>query len=87
MNFKRTKINCVSFLTIFFNFYYQIEIANLQKEVQEKHQLLCQAVKAMELEEEEHKKYVSSKEEQLNMCQQELEDLRLQLQVINLKFS
>lgn len=40
----------------------------------------------MELEEEEHKKYVSSKDEQLNMCQQELEDLRLQLQVIKKYF-
>ncbi|XP_074031139.1 uncharacterized protein isoform X3 [Leptinotarsa decemlineata] len=58
----------------------QVEYSNLQKEVQEKHELLCQAVKAMELEDEEHKKYVASKEEQLNMCQQELEDLRMQLQ-------
>ncbi|KAG5878661.1 hypothetical protein JTB14_015596 [Gonioctena quinquepunctata] len=58
----------------------QVEYSNLQKEVQEKHELLCQAVKAMELEDEVHKKYVSSKEEQLNMVQQELEDLRMQLQ-------
>lgn len=58
-----------------------MEVTNLQKEVQSKHDLLCQAVKAMELEEEEHKKSLCSKEEQLNMCQRELEDLRLQLQV------
>ncbi|KAJ8961270.1 hypothetical protein NQ318_008955 [Aromia moschata] len=58
----------------------QVEIANLQKEVQEKHELLCQAVKAMELEDEEHKKFVASKEEQLRTYQQELEDLRMQLQ-------
>ncbi|CAG9825057.1 unnamed protein product [Phaedon cochleariae] len=58
----------------------QVEFGNLQKELDEKHDLLCQAVKAMELEEEEHKKYVSSKDDQLSMCQQELEDLRMQLQ-------
>lgn len=58
-----------------------MEIANLQKEVQEKHELLCQAVKAMELEDEEHKKFVTLKEDELQQYQQELEDLRNQLQV------
>ncbi|XP_018567218.1 centrosomin isoform X2 [Anoplophora glabripennis] len=58
----------------------QVEIANLQKEVQEKHELLCQAVKAMELEDEEHKKFLVLKEDELQQYQQELEDLRNQLQ-------
>ncbi|KAJ8968713.1 hypothetical protein NQ314_002168 [Rhamnusium bicolor] len=57
-----------------------VEIANLQKEVQEKHELLCQAVKAMELEDEEHKKFIALKEDQLSQYQQELDDVRIQLQ-------
>ncbi|CAH1965736.1 unnamed protein product [Acanthoscelides obtectus] len=59
----------------------QVELANLKKEVQEKHELLCQAARALELEDDEHKKYIASKEQELNMCQQELEELRLQLQL------
>lgn len=50
--------------------------------MQEKHELLCQAVKAMELEDEEHKKFVALKEDELQQYQQEVEDLRNQLQVI-----
>ncbi|CAH0557268.1 unnamed protein product [Brassicogethes aeneus] len=57
----------------------KVEIANLQKDLQEKHDLLCQAVKAIELEDEEHKKYLQIKEDQLNQCYQELEELKLQL--------
>nr|CAI5857067.1 unnamed protein product [Callosobruchus analis] len=59
----------------------QVELANLKKEVQDKHELLCQAARALELQEEEHKKYIASKEQEWNMCQQELEELRLQLQL------
>ncbi|VEN38231.1 unnamed protein product [Callosobruchus maculatus] len=59
----------------------QVELANLKKEVQDKHELLCQAAKALELQEEEHKKYIASKEQEWNMCQQELEELRVQLQL------
>jgi len=58
----------------------QVEIANLQKEVKEKHELLCQAVKAMELEEDEHKKYSQCKEDEMAQLQQDMEDLRTQLQ-------
>nr|CAH7722824.1 unnamed protein product [Callosobruchus chinensis] len=58
----------------------QVELANLKKEVQDKHELLCQAARALELQEEEHKKYIANKEQEWNMCQQELEELRLQLQ-------
>ncbi|EFA01271.1 centrosomin isoform X3 [Tribolium castaneum] len=56
-----------------------VEVESLRKEVQEKHDLLCQAVKAMELEDEEHKKLVTEKEEMLTECQQEIEDLKTQL--------
>ncbi|XP_076270069.1 centrosomin-like isoform X2 [Rhynchophorus ferrugineus] len=59
----------------------QVEIANLQKEAKEKHDLLCQAVKAMELEEEEHRKYSQKKDQELEMLQQEMADLKLQMQV------
>lgn len=58
-----------------------MEIAILQKELQEKHDLLCQAVKAMELEEEEHKKFLEQKETQLTKYEQQIEDLRSQLTV------
>ncbi|XP_060518754.1 centrosomin isoform X2 [Cylas formicarius] len=61
------------------NIEFQMEIANLQKEVREKHELLCQAVKAMELEDEEHKKYSQHKEQQALEMRQELEELRTQL--------
>ncbi|CAH1236601.1 unnamed protein product [Diabrotica balteata] len=60
----------------------QVDYANLKKEIEEKQDLLCQAVKAIELEDEEHKKYVADKEDQIAMFQQEIEDLRTQLQDI-----
>ncbi|XP_056646795.1 centrosomin isoform X2 [Diorhabda sublineata] len=60
----------------------QVDYANLKKEMEEKQDLLCQAVKAMELQDEEHKKYAAEKEYQLNMYKQEQEDLRVQLQDI-----
>ncbi|XP_044266519.1 centrosomin-like isoform X2 [Tribolium madens] len=56
-----------------------VEVESLRKEVQEKHDLLCQAVKAMELEDEEHKKLVTEKEEMLTEAHQEIEDLKSQL--------
>ncbi|XP_057669944.1 centrosomin isoform X8 [Diorhabda carinulata] len=59
----------------------QVDYANLKKEMEEKQDLLCQAVKAMELQDEEHKKYAAEKEYQLNMYKQEQEDLRVQLQI------
>ncbi|XP_030752474.1 centrosomin-like isoform X3 [Sitophilus oryzae] len=59
----------------------QVEIANLQKDVKEKHDLFSQAVKALELEEEEYRKYKQRKEDQLVMLQQEVEELRLQMEV------
>ncbi|KAL1494277.1 hypothetical protein ABEB36_009901 [Hypothenemus hampei] len=58
----------------------QVEIGNLQKEVKEKHELLCQAVKAMEVLEDEQKKYSQNKEEQIEKLNQEIEDLRNQMQ-------
>lgn len=62
----------------------KVEVENLRKENQEKQDLLCQAVKAMELMDEEHKKYIANKEDEFQMCQQELEDLRIQLHVSKL---
>ncbi|XP_068905231.1 centrosomin isoform X2 [Tenebrio molitor] len=56
-----------------------VEVESLRKEIQEKHDLLCQAVKAMELEDEEHKKTVSEKDEVLTECHQEIESLKTQL--------
>jgi hypothetical protein len=58
-----------------------VEVESLRKEIQEKHDLLCQAVKAMELEDEEHKKTVSEKDEVLTECHQEIESLKTQLLV------
>jgi len=49
--------------------------------VKERHELLCQAVKAMEIEQDEHHKYTQNREEQIAQLQQEMEDLRQQLQV------
>ncbi|XP_063914175.1 centrosomin isoform X3 [Zophobas morio] len=56
-----------------------VEVESLRKEVQEKHDLLCQAVKAMELEDEEHKKLLCDKDEVLTECHQEIENLKSQL--------
>ncbi|RZC38487.1 centrosomin, partial [Asbolus verrucosus] len=56
-----------------------VEVESLKKELQEKHDLLCQAVKAMELEDEEHKKLVNEKDEMLSDYQQEIESLKTQL--------
>ncbi|XP_072395746.1 centrosomin-like [Diabrotica undecimpunctata] len=58
----------------------QVSYANLKEELREKQDLLCQAVKAIEIDDNEHKKYVANKDEQLFMLQQEIEELRTQLQ-------
>lgn len=42
----------------------------------EKQELLCQAVKAMELDEEEHKKEVTEKDRKLGTLQMELDSLQ-----------
>lgn len=54
---------------------------SLRKELQEKQDLLCQAVKAMELEEDEHKKESQAKDEQIQNLQQNVEMLEQKLQV------
>lgn len=60
----------------------QVEIESLKKELQEKQDLLCQALKAMELEEEEHKKEAEKKDEALERYQQQIEELEQRLQVV-----
>lgn len=59
----------------------QVEIESLKKELQEKHDLLCQAVKAMDLEEDEFKKSAHAKNEEIMALKLEVEDLKQQLQV------
>lgn len=59
----------------------QVEIESLRKELQEKQDLLCQALKAMELEEEEHKKESQEKEDALQKYQQQIEELEQKFQV------
>ncbi|KAK9869468.1 hypothetical protein WA026_003223 [Henosepilachna vigintioctopunctata] len=59
-----------------------VETESLKKELQEKHELLCQAVKAMDLEEEEFKKNAQAKNDEIISLRQEVEDLRLQLQEV-----
>lgn len=56
-------------------------MSNLQKDLNQKHEYLCQAVKGMEMVEDEHQKMVKSKEEEMTQLQQEMAELRSQLQV------
>ncbi|XP_066139249.1 centrosomin-like isoform X4 [Euwallacea fornicatus] len=58
----------------------QTQIASLQREVKERHELFCQAVKAAEIVQEERTKYSQNKEEQIFELQQDLDNLRSQLQ-------
>ncbi|XP_045472816.1 centrosomin isoform X2 [Harmonia axyridis] len=57
-----------------------VEIESLKKELQEKHDLLCQAVKAMDLEEDEFKKTAQAKNEEIMVLKHEVEELKQQLQ-------
>ncbi|KAL3281603.1 hypothetical protein HHI36_004810 [Cryptolaemus montrouzieri] len=57
-----------------------VEIESLKKELQEKHELLCQAVKAMDLEEDEFKKIAQAKNVEIMTLKQEVEELQIQLQ-------
>lgn len=59
----------------------QVEVESLKKEIQEKHDLLCQAVKAMELEEDEYKKIGEEKEKEINDLREQLESLQQKYQV------
>ncbi|GJQ69842.1 putative centrosomin N-terminal motif 1 [Trypoxylus dichotomus] len=54
----------------------KVEVESLKKELIEKQELLCQAVKAMELDEEEHKKEVSDKDKKITNLQSQLESLQ-----------
>lgn len=53
-----------------------MEVESLKKELIEKQELLCQAVKAMELDEEEHKKESSDKDRKINHLQSQLDSLQ-----------
>lgn len=63
------------------NFAPQVEVESLRKEIQEKQELLCQAVKAMELEDDEHKKNIDQKNKELLELQQKLEDFEMKQEV------
>ncbi|KRT83804.1 hypothetical protein AMK59_3983 [Oryctes borbonicus] len=54
----------------------KVEVESLKKELIEKQELLCQAVKAMELDEEEHKKEVCDKDKKITCLQSQLEHLQ-----------
>lgn len=62
-------------------FYFQVELESLRKELQEKQDLLCQAVKAMELEEDEHKKENQKKDEEIERLLLHNEELEQKLLV------
>ncbi|KAK9753048.1 Centrosomin N-terminal motif 1 [Popillia japonica] len=54
----------------------KVEVESLKKELIEKQDLLCQAVKAMELDEEEHKKEVADKDKEIIKLQSQLDSLQ-----------
>lgn len=61
-----------------------MEVESLKKELIEKQDLLCQAVKAMELDEEEHKKEVADKDKEIIKLQSQLDSLQHKYDVRNL---
>ena len=60
---------------------FQVELESLKKELTEKHTLLCQAVQAIELEEDDHKKSILKKDEQINDLCSQLKDLQQKYKV------
>lgn len=48
-----------------FVFYFKMEVENQRRDLQEKHKLLCEALKAMEIQEDECKKSLEDKEREL----------------------
>ncbi|KAB0797934.1 hypothetical protein PPYR_08927 [Photinus pyralis] len=58
----------------------QFELANVQKELESKQELLCQAAKVMEIEDEEHKKEISEKNRELCCLKERIEEMRFQLE-------
>ncbi|CAH1134009.1 unnamed protein product, partial [Ceutorhynchus assimilis] len=65
----------------------QVQVANLQRELKEKYDLLCQAVKALEMEEDEHRKYSANKEEEMAQVHEEMDELKMQLQDMRLMYT
>ncbi|KAK5646783.1 hypothetical protein RI129_005247 [Pyrocoelia pectoralis] len=58
----------------------QVELANLQKELDGKQELLCQAAKAMEIEEDEHEKEISAKNQEICNLKEMIEQMRFQVE-------
>lgn len=58
----------------------QVELANLQKELDGKQELLCQAAKAMEIEEDEHEKEISAKNQEISNLKETIVEMRFQVE-------
>lgn len=56
-----------------------MDIETLRKDLDEKQDLLCQAVKALELEDSEHKRLLSVKDSQLQHFNERVENLEREL--------
>lgn len=59
----------------------EMEIENLRKDVQEKHNLLCEAVKAMELSDEEYKRSLTEKSDEIDRLQDRIKSLEEDISV------
>lgn len=57
-----------------------VELQNVRKDLEDKQDLLCQAAKAMEIEEEERKKEIEIRDNQIQELELDLSSLRAQLQ-------
>lgn len=57
-----------------------VELQNVRKELEDKQDLLCQAAKALEIEEEERKREVSLRDNQILELESALDLVRIQLQ-------
>lgn len=60
-----------------------MHVENQKRELQEKHKLLCEAVKAMEIEEEEFKKVIDAKDREMQELKRQNDLLEHKSQVRN----
>lgn len=58
-----------------------MELENVRKELQDKHELVCQAAKAMEIEDEEKKKELNARDEEIKNLKELLKNATAQLEV------
>ncbi|GLV38819.1 centrosomin [Carabus blaptoides fortunei] len=65
------------------NIEFKVEIEALRKDLDEKQDLLCQAVKALELEDEEHKRLMAMKDSKLQEHNERISDLELELKKLS----